>query len=87
MCICNDKIHPDSSNPLTALGSICNTPTAQKNGYAFSSDDSPIEQYLSYLTYTDATQHRPCTFRYSTKEIMHMCLPAVDDVNMQTVHG
>jgi len=85
MCVCNPKIDADVSNPLTPLGAMCDTPDAKKYGYIFNNNYATQSDISSYVTYTDSTTERPCTFQFTTHEVMRMCLPALDALNYEQI--
>lgn len=85
MCVCNPKIDADVSNPLTPLGAMCDTVEARKYGYVMNNNYATQSDVSSYVTYTDSTTERPCTFQFTTHEIMKMCLPALDALNYEQI--
>jgi len=85
MCVCNPAIDADVNNPLTPLGSMCSTADAQQYGYVFNNNYASQSDISSYVTYTDSTTMRPCTFQFVTHQIMKMCLPALDPVNYDQI--
>jgi len=85
MCICNPKVHADVSQPLTPLGAMCATETAKRYGYVFSNSYSSKSDISAYVTQTDNTDLLPCTFQFTTHEIMDMCVPALDPSNYELI--
>merc|ERR1712196_13315 len=85
MCVCNDKIDADVSDKNSPLGKLCNTAHGKTYGYAFYDGYQRRAKISKYVTYKDSTTIRPCVFQFQMKEIMHMCLPVLDDLNYQVI--